>query len=76
MYLFIRDTQRVAETEVEGKAGTLQEPDVGLKPRTLGSRPELAQTLNHPGVPGLTYCGDHFTVYKNTESLCCMLKLI
>lgn len=31
------DTQREAETQAEGEAGSLQKPDVGLDPRTLGS---------------------------------------
>ena len=37
MYLFMRDIEREAETQVEGKAGSPGEPDVGLDPRTLGS---------------------------------------
>ena len=57
-YLFIhkrhREREREAETQVEGEAGSMQEPDVGLDPRTPGSCPELkadAQLLSHPGVP-------------------------
>ena len=54
IYLFTRDTQREAETQAEGEAGSLRggEPDVGLDPRTPGSPPELkadAQPLSHPG---------------------------
>ena len=48
----MRDTHREAETQAEGKAGSMQEPDVGLYPRILGSRPEPkadAQPLSHPG---------------------------
>ena len=37
----MRDTQRKAETQAEGEAGSLWEPDVGLNPKTPGSRPEL-----------------------------------
>ena len=51
----MRDPEREAETQAEGEAGSLQEPDAGLDPRTLGSRPESkadAQPLSHPGVPG------------------------
>ena len=50
----MRDTEREAETEAEGEAGSMQEPDVGLDPMTPGSRPELkadAQPLSHPGIP-------------------------
>ena len=54
IYLFMRDTQRKAETQEEGEA-LCREPDVGLDPRTPGSHSELkadAQPLSHPGVPG------------------------
>ena len=36
IYLFMRDTEREreAETQAEGEAGSMQEPDVGLDPRT------------------------------------------
>ena len=40
IYLFMRDTEREAETQVEGEAGSLGEPDAGLNPRTPGSCPE------------------------------------
>ena len=36
----MRDTQREAETQAEGEAGSLQEPDAGLDPRTPESRPK------------------------------------
>ena len=52
----MRDTQRQADTQAEGEAGSLQGLDVGLDPRTPGSRPEPkadAQPLSHPGVPHL-----------------------
>ena len=50
----MRDTQKEAEIQAEGEAGSLQEPDGGLDPGTPGSHPELkgdAQPLSHPGVP-------------------------
>ena len=53
--LFMRDTQKEAETQAEGKVGSLQDPDVGLDPRTVGSWPEpKADTwpLSHPGILG------------------------
>ena len=54
----MRDTEREAETRAEGEAGSLREPDVGLDPRTPGSRPGLKadpQPLSHPGIPGPGY---------------------
>ena len=50
----MRDIKREAETQAEGEAGSMQEPDVGLDPRTLGSRPGPkagAKPLSHPGIP-------------------------
>ena len=50
----MRGTEREAETQAEGEAGPCGEPDVGLDPRTAGSRPEPkadAQPLSHPGAP-------------------------
>ena len=47
----MRDTEREAETQAEGEAGSLvagsREPDVGLDPRSPGSRPGLKAALNH-----------------------------
>ena len=43
----MRDTKREAETQVEGEAGSLQEPNVELGPRTLESQPSRRQMLNH-----------------------------
>ena len=43
------------ETHREGKAGSCRDPDVGLDPRTPGSRPEPkpdAQPPSYPGHPG------------------------
>ena len=50
----MRDTQREVETQAEGKAGSPQEPDAGLDPRTPGSRLEPkadTQPLSHRDVP-------------------------
>ena len=50
----MRHTHREAETQAEGEAGPHGEPDAGLDPETLGSRPEPkahAQPRSHPGVP-------------------------
>ena len=47
-----------AETQAEGEAGSMEEPDVGLDPRTPGSRPRLkagAKPLSHPGIPCMTF---------------------
>ena len=57
VYLFMRDTQREreAETQAEGKQAPCREPDVGLDPRSPGSRPGPtagAKPLSHPGIPG------------------------
>ena len=43
----MRDTEREAETRAEGEVGSLWGTDMGLDPRTVGSRPELRQALNH-----------------------------
>ena len=44
----MRDTQRErkAETQAEGEAGSMQEPDVGLNPRSPESRLGPRQALN------------------------------
>ena len=43
----MRDTQRKAETQAEGQAGPLQEPDVGLDPGPRDHALSPRQTLNH-----------------------------
>ena len=56
IYLFMRDSEREAETQAEGEAGSLQGAQCGLDPKTPGSCPEPkadAQLLSHPGVPYL-----------------------
>ena len=40
------DTEREAETQAEGEAGSMQEPDVRLNPRSPGSHPEVKAALN------------------------------
>ena len=45
----MRDTEREAETQAEGEAGSCGEPDVGVNPKTPGSRPEsTAEAPRHP----------------------------
>ena len=51
IYLFMRDAERERQREKQFPCG---EPNVGLDPRTPGSRPEPkadAQPLSHPDVP-------------------------
>ena len=58
-YLFIQERQRQRERERQRhrqreKQAPYKEPNAGLDPRTLGSRPEPkadSQQLSHPGVP-------------------------
>ena len=50
----MKDIGREAETQTEGEAGSLQEPDAGLDLGTPGSHPKLkadSQLLSHPGIP-------------------------
>ena len=56
----MRDTerQRRQRHRQREKQAPHREPNVGLNPRTLGSRPDLkanAQPLSHPGVPEWRY---------------------
>ena len=57
----MRDTQREGEeeTQAEGETGSMQGVDMGLDPRTPGSRPGLkAGTQRLPGIPiFLSFCG-------------------
>ena len=61
LFIYLRESiQAVEMAEGEGEAGSLlsREPDAGLDPRTLGSRPEPkadTQPLNHPGAPHTTF---------------------
>ena len=43
--LFMRDTEREAETQAKEKQASCREPRVGLDPGTPGSRPERRQAL-------------------------------
>ena len=58
-YLFIQERQRERGRQrhrQREKQAPCREPDVGLDPGTMGSRPEPkadAQPLSHPGVPTL-----------------------
>ena len=50
----MRDTQREERHRQREKQVPCREPDAGLNPRTLGSRPEPKadiQPLSHPGIP-------------------------
>ena len=50
----MRDTQRGAETQAEGEAGSWQGARCGIRSQTPGSCPEPktdAQLLSHPGIP-------------------------
>ena len=55
LFLFMIVTERETETQAEGEAGSMhREPDVGLDPRSPGSRPEPkagTKLLRHPGIP-------------------------
>ena len=49
-------TEREAETQAEGEAGSMQEANVGLDSGTPGSRPGPkagAKPLSHPGIPSI-----------------------
>ena len=53
-YLFMRDTERGAETQAEGEAGAPWGAQCETPSGDLGSHPEPkadAQPLSHPGVP-------------------------
>ena len=79
----MRDRQRHRQRE---KQAPCREPDVGLDPRTPGSRPGLkadAQLLSHPGIPTILslymirYCyleGKIIKNYKFPESPCSTCK--
>ena len=53
--MIVTEREREAETQAEGEAGSMhREPDVGLDPRSPGSRPGPkagAKPLRHPGIP-------------------------
>ena len=66
--LFIYDshTQREAETQAEGEAGSMhREPDVGFDPGSPGSRPRPkagTKPLRHPGIPFIFFIFYFFLV--------------
>ena len=55
IYLLMRDTQKERQRHRQREKQTpYGEPDAGLNPRSLGSRPELkadTQPLRHSGIP-------------------------
>ena len=54
IYLFMRDTERMAETQAREKQAPCRDPDVGFDPGSPGSRPGPkagAKPLRHPGIP-------------------------
>ena len=58
IYLFMIDVERKAETQAEGEAGSMQEPEAGPDPGSPGPCLGLkagAKPLSHPGVPGRTF---------------------
>ena len=56
LFIYSQETQRERQrSRRREKQAPCGEPNVGLHPRTPGSRPEpkaAAQPLNHPGAPG------------------------
>ena len=64
----MRDTEREAERQRQReKQAPCREPNVGLHPRTLGSRPGPkagAKPLSHPGIP------------ETQKYFCCHLECI
>ena len=66
----MRDTQREAETQAEGEAGSLQGANADSIP-DLGSRPDgrqsKAQPLSHPGVPTVIILNVLFSWHKVTS---------
>ena len=56
----MKDTEREAETQAEGEAGSMQGGRYGTQSQDPGSRPEPkadAHSLSHPGCPPCVfYC--------------------
>ena len=63
----MKDTEREAETQAEGEAGSMhREPDVGIDPGSPGSRPRPkagAKPLRHPGIPCFSIFDDMMCLY-------------
>ena len=54
----MRETQREGQHRQREKQAPCRKPDVGLDPRSQGSRPEPkanAQLLSHPGIPDVYF---------------------
>ena len=54
IYLFIKDTEKEAETQAEGEAGSLPGARYGTQSQIPESHPDPkadVQLLSHPGVP-------------------------
>ena len=61
------ESESEAETQAKGKAGSRQEPDLGLDPRTPGSRPGLkagTKPLSHPGIPRKVLLKERLTIWS------------
>ena len=55
----MRETEREAEIQAEGEAGSSRDPDAGLDPGILGSQPEPkadVPPLSHPGALDTVFC--------------------
>ena len=67
----MRDTERGRERDRQReKQAPCREPDVGLDPGTMGSRPEPkadAQPLSHPGVPGILFFKKGFYLFERVR---------
>ena len=74
-----REREREAETQAEGEPGSMhREPDVGLNPRSPGSRPGPkagAKPLRHPGIPKLCFL-KNFPTSTFTNIVCIVMNNI
>ena len=73
--MIVTHTEREAETQAEGEAGSMhREPDAELNPGTPGSRPGPkagAKPLSHPGIPVFPEAFELLITLK----MCCSLTL-
>ena len=70
----MRDTHRERNQRRRGKQASCKEPDAGLDPTTLGSRPEPqadAQPLTRPGGPKVTNPDECSMRARRDCVLCC-----
>ena len=61
----MKDTEKEAETQIEGEAGHLQGAQCGTPSRTPGSHSEPkteAQPLSHKGAPLAEFINVHFII--------------